>query len=636
MVGVLEEDLRNFAERVGVQLKDIAFMEDICSVVRERVLDNFNPSGTKDGSVIGRLRGYVCSLLRSYCQPIPPSLRHPAHSTEKGAPRRPVNGHHETHQEEEAHAAGEEEHFEETPGDDGFPPEEHEAPEGAEVHAFVEQLNLGPHIADFLASLPQEMQEKVLGDFDATGTKDGKVEGRLIGYVRGFWARSLGINDAAFSVLRGLPDDVQMKVISEFKPGGSKDGNISARLLQFMERKDTRAAAPRSTKITLVPVDQVPYYPLLQSGGTLPSSPRRSGPPAVPGSVAVDRLARTLRLDRSMTDFLLSLPDDVQRELTENFDPSGTKDGYVEGRLFAYVRRLVAKKAGWDPRAVDELKRLPEEEQRHRMRKWLWDHAPRASSHRGRVASPPRDSAAARHPRWKRHVPRLDPIQAFVEQWRLDTRIAQFMEALPETVRETVISGFDGSGTKDGNVWGRLLGFARVQWARYWRLDAESIALVKALPEDVQMMCLTDFDASSSHDHDHRERLRAFTKRTMRKAGHAMRPRSPPRVHVPVPVAEPVARRPREPVREDAQSASELLKDPAVNEFMGRCDLDPAEVLPLLESLSEELLFEVMENFDPSSTRDGNVLGRLRGYVNGLARRGQLPDHRGRKRRRVG
>merc|ERR1712087_226854 len=61
--------------------------------------------------------------------------------------------------------------------------------------------------------------------------------------------------------------------------------------------------------------------------------------------------------------------------------------------------------------------------------------------------------------------------------------------------------------------------------------------------------------------------------------------------------------------------------------FLARCDLDET-AWTLLEEQSDAVLEKVMTEFDPSGTKDGNVLGRLEGFVRSLSARearGGLP-----------
>merc|ERR1712232_274301 len=56
------------------------------------------------------------------------------------------------------------------------------------------------------------------------------------------------------------------------------------------------------------------------------------------------------------------------------------------------------------------------------------------------------------------------------------------------------------------------------------------------------------------------------------------------------------------------------MGDENIQNFLLRCGLDETAA-PLLQELSDEGLQKGLTNFDPSGTKDGNVLGRLEGYV---------------------
>merc|ERR1712039_954866 len=94
-------------------------------------------------------------------------------------------------------------------------------------------------------------------------------------------------------------------------------------------------------------------------------------------------------------------------------------------------------------------------------------------------------------------------------------------------------------------------------------------------------------------------------------------------------VRQPVARyNARAPVASPAWNS--LASDPAAEAFLERCQLD-ATALELLEPLPQELQVKVMNEFDPSGTKDGNVLGRLEGYVRCLSQRKGIAQAGGRR-----
>lgn len=245
-------------------------------------------------------------------------------------------------------------------------------------------------------------------------------------------------------------------------------------------------------------------------------------------------------------------------------------------------------------------------------------------------------------------------IRSFSQVWGLDGRAECFLQALPEPIRQHVLAGFDGSGTKDGNVWGRLLGFARHTWARSLGLDQASVVFIKGLPEEAQMICLTDFDPSGTKDGNIAGRLQGFAKKALAQAGQLARtPGGEPCGASPLgagacagaaaygygagtvpcgagaapPDAAAGAARAPAPVALPAGPLPGV--GPLVAGFLERCGLE-ASAAAYLEALPEDVLQRVLSDFDPSGTKDGNVLGRLQGYVRFLnARRKRGDDEPG-------
>jgi len=212
----------------------------------------------------------------------------------------------------------------------------------------------------------------------------------------------------------------------------------------------------------------------------------------------------------------------------------------------------------------------------------------------------------------------------------------QFLHGLQDVVRDHVLASFDGSATKDGNVFGRLLGFARHTWARALGLDQQSVAFIKTLPEEAQMICLTDFDPSGTKDGNVAGRLQGFAKKALAQASvrsqqnhqqHQVNGYSGVQPMFVAPSyqqqqqqqAEMAALDPNEPPK-----ISPLSADPLVAGFLERCNLDWT-ALSYLETLPEDVLTRVLNEFDPSGTKDGNVLGRLQGYVRMLNARRKRP-----------
>lgn len=622
-----------FGRELGVELEAVSFMRELPIEVQGSIIANFDPSGTKDGNVIGRLQAYARQVIKRNGLRLPDSFNNMPQPRRDSAPppAAPVGPlgalAHQHFAAPVEHATGSAPPWTRPGGGSGGG-----MASGESIWSFSERLGLGDAGASFLSGLPEELQQSVLRGFDPSGTKDGNVWGRLFGYCRSLWSRRLHLNEQASAFIRGLPEEVQMAVMLDFDATGSKDGNVSARLMQFAGYVASRGGAPpRGAAAAPVGAPIAPLRP------PVPPPALNLAPPGSP----IAEFAYSLGVEPDAVAFLEALPEEVQATLLASFDPSSSKDGNIWGRLFAFARRTWAKHVGSDQITVAHLKGLPEEEQRRLIIEWT---PPSASVSNMGHAHPGGNFGG---------LDRRSAVQQFVHHWGLDDRIAAFLHALPEMVRDHVVSGFDGSGTKDGNVWGRLLGFIRATWARSLGLDQASVATIKALPEDAQMICLTDFDPSGTKDGNVAGRLQGFVRKAMAQAGHSSRGPGGPgaagtaisggssgygghAAHASQPVhtgsygghighAGPgvdalAGRGPVRPARPG------LAADPAVQGFLARCGLD-ASAVSLLESLSEEGLATAIHDFDPSGTKDGNVLGRLQGYVRLLnARRKRVAE----------
>jgi len=548
-------------------------------------------------------------------------------------------------------------------------------------------LGLDEASTQFVESLAEDIQEVIVKSFDAKGTKDGNVFGRLLGFARSIWAKRMangGSSQDVVGMIRGYPDDVQAKIISAFDASGSKDGNILGRLERFSASvagkagvgkgqskgkskgewgapppakgkskgkwEEARAPPPRRHS---APQDD--YGGL--SGGAIPSS---SG--HVPSEAAATFCAN-LGLDEAQAGFLSGLPAEVQERVFRSFDPAGTKDGNVWGRLFGFVRTVWNRAQGLDKSCVDMIKGLPEDAQCTVMLKFdpgrstdgniaarleafcrsvggkgrgapvrhgappaaAWGHAqasaewehPQSQWHAQRGAPAPHWQPSLGHgggypPRggYARAPPPMSPVEAFVRQWDLNPEAGAFLADLPETVSSSVFGSFTASGTKDGNVWGRLFGFVRSVWQKKLRVGKEASDFVKRLPEEAQMMVMVHFDPARVRGGDEVGYIQSIADGSMQPQQHWG--------HGP-------------PQRQEAQSWARkasnlsygdggLSGDISIDEFARNCNLD-SEGVSFLESLSDDVRSTVMSAFDPSGTKDGNVLGRLQGFARSVENR---------------
>merc|ERR1711957_1008585 len=111
-----------------------------------------------------------------------------------------------------------------------------------------------------------------------------------------------------------------------------------------------------------------------------------------------------------------------------DFDSAGTRDGNVSGRLLNFLGRLRTHSSD----RMDDA--LPQRR-----------GAKRKAKGKGR-------SARARSP--------SGSIDSFVDYWDLDDSVAAYLESMEDDdVLDVVLGDFDPSGSKDGDVVGRLKAF---------------------------------------------------------------------------------------------------------------------------------------------------------------------------------
>jgi len=614
-----------FAASLGLEAEAVAFLHDLPDDMLTYIVNNFDPSGTKDGNVLGRLQGFTRHMLRRSGQHSPASLPAATAKDQQGS------------------------HV-----DDRGRVEPATALEAtsAIVDAFAIKVGLNDAALSFLRRLQPDVQQIVAMEFDPTGTKDGNVWGRLLAYVRSIWQRRLNVDQETLAYIRSLPEEVQMVVIAEFDPTGSKDGNVAARLQKFISRVSFSGVGSAQAAVGATPV--APPVPAPQpvagtSRGGAPCS--GGGGSGAGGAVArpvvmhhttqrpigssgaggmVTEFAQRLGLDEPTTFFMQSIPEEVQSIVISKFDPSGTKDGHVAGRLLGYVRQVWGRQVGADRAYLDQLRSLPEEDQMQAMVQWnTAHHEPAGTSHGWTKGG--HGSALAVHGK--------SDVQKFVEYWSLDSNAENFLYAIPAPIREIVLNSFDGSGTKDGNLWGRLLGFTRIVWAKFIGLDQSTSNYIRTLPNEVQVAVLTMFDPSGSKDGNVAGRLEGFLKKVIKQYEMQYGPLSGPEAstahagasHAMCPQADGgawygAAKGGGSGYRRDAnvggtwQSKPPGITDPSVTAFMERCGFDSSGA-EYLESLPADVLAIVVRQFDPSGTKDGNVLGRLQGYVRALVRK---------------
>jgi hypothetical protein len=611
-----EEVLEAFAEQHGLDYEAVAFLHEVPPEVQAEIIENFNSRGSKDGNVVGRLEGYARHLCRRNQLAYPSALANAPPPKERE--RASDNGHYSSSR-RRGHEV------------DNDPL--------SVLPDFAANVGLTDAAEHFLSKLPLEVLDKLLRGFDPSNSKDGNVWGRLLGYARSLWANHLGLDKDSASYVRSLPEEIQLVVMMEFDGNGARDGNLRPRLdsfINFVQRRGTPLSG---------------HEHMMEELGQEYDDVRE--------------FAHRMNLDRQATKFIQSLPSEISAIVVKHFNPSGTKDGNVWGRLLGYVRHI------WcDHRGVDQatIRGMPEEEQMRAMSN------PTASYSRGSSQS----------------------VWQFAKQWSLNREAEAFVGALPEFVRDAVVSGFDGSGSADGNLWGRLLGYTRQMWTRSLGLDSETTARLKNLPEEAQMLCMTSFDPRTTTDGNISARLEGFMNKCQRQIedrdsyesredygrrrddddgrrrdDHGRRRDDYSRGRDDYGKGKgrndygkgkgkgkgrndygdrgggkgdrgggkgdrggnPYA----QPARAGNRSVDDLLEDPDVSEFLEKCGLG-TETAEYLARLEEDIMLHVMRDFDHTGTKDGNVLGRLQGFARSLCRRRGLPvpdDEEGGPRKRM-
>eukprot|EP00439_Symbiodinium_sp_Y106_P066592 s202_g10.t2 len=190
------------------------------------------------------------------------------------------------------------------------------APSGTPtLKQFVDRWGLDERAGQFLQALPHHVLQVVLSAFDASASADGNVWGRLLGFVRSTWGRTLKLPLEEVSHLKTMPDLVQVQIITEYDPAGGM------RLVDFANQ-------------------------MLQASGMASEMPALPAPVPPVDPQAVDAFIVRCGLDASARDMLMALPPEKLNHVMETFNPDGTKDGNVLGRLEGYIRSMSVFRQG--------------------------------------------------------------------------------------------------------------------------------------------------------------------------------------------------------------------------------------------------------------------------------------------------
>jgi len=251
------------------------------------------------------------------------------------------------------------------------------------------------------------------------------------------------------------------------------------------------------------------------------------------------------------------------------------------------------------------------------------------------------------------------PEVKFVLQWQLGEEGIVALSRLPESVKQRVMQNFDGSAAKDGKVFARFKGYVAAQLKRSgyealpvepadmerfvekWCLEHDRVKqLFEGVPAEIQDAVIQNFDGLTKNGNV-MGRLQGYLNGLLRRKGvlGGMPGAQAPAAQYPALLADPfvdysldpaVALDPNATTIHAATypahttSATPSFGTPEELAFATRWGLDD-EAIYLLRGLPENIKAHIIANFDGSATKDGNVLGRLKGYVTAQVRRFGMP-----------
>eukprot|EP00929_Paragymnodinium_shiwhaense_P064046 TRINITY_DN32048_c0_g1_i2.p1 TRINITY_DN32048_c0_g1~~TRINITY_DN32048_c0_g1_i2.p1 ORF type:complete len:271 (-),score=69.93 TRINITY_DN32048_c0_g1_i2:18-830(-) len=210
-------------------------------------------------------------------------------------------------------------------------------------------------------------------------------------------------------------------------------------------------------------------------------------------------------------------------------------------------------------------------------------------------------------------------LQEFTQYWGLSEVHQDFLMDLPDVMSDVILAEFTADGTKDGDAWGRLLGFVRSIFVKQTGLDRGAVGYLRGLPEEEQMAIMARFDfsvAERGRPGEADEHLRQVSEQVLwdfEQQGAAAAH------HVPrggkgggKGGGKKGGGKP--PWREQAAAPREVV------DFAQHCGLGE-DAIQFLNDIAPETREVVLREFDPSGTKDGNVLGRLEGFVRVVEKR---------------
>lgn len=653
---------QTWARFLGVDHETTNLLRNLSEEGQVACLTTFDPTGTKDGNVSRRLQGFLKKVIAQGGGARPPGAL-AGHGGVSGALTAPWQ----------------------TPAPEPEP--------SLTIAGFLDRCGLDQSAAQLLDGLDEEARQRTFQEFDPSTSKDGNVFGRLEGYLRRFrrpravgnaiWrphtmdvsmavgarSRSLlpvgsptptahipvkvqqetttyakqeyegdgtpdtstinhflfqcGLDASAACLLDGLSEDLLHRVITEFDPTGTKDGNVHGRLEGYVrglrKRRASEEGHARNVRTRPAAHAVVSAFPVGTTAHSVAQNP------------TIANFLESCGLEPSAGQLLEGLSEEALHMVVTEFDPSGTKDGNVQGRLEGFLKRVAMhfRPVGSGSGVVAWQPGMPEA-----VGTWHQSAARTTTSVANRGVS---SSCMAADP----------AIAAFLDHCGLDASAGQLLEGLSEDALQMVFTEFDPSGTKDGNVLGRLEGFLRrvakktstakqhprgnvgpvsthngavpacvaadpkvAAFLEHCGLDYTAGHLLDGLTEEGLSMVLSEFDPSGTKDGNVLGRLQGFLRRVYVRTSSRERPAlQAPTIG---------AQRTVVPFSHHALLARVAL-NPTIVAFLKSCGLD-GSAGQLLEGLSEEELQMVLTEFDPRGTKDGNVLGRLEGYLRKLAR----------------
>lgn len=225
----------------------------------------------------------------------------------------------------------------------------------------------------FLKVLDGELLHAMLEECDGAATLERLPFEGLLGLARVCFVRLLrldaGASQSALTLLRGLPEDAHVTVISMFDRQGARSGDLLTRLHSFAHGVTGRGAPPRSGsperrwspwERVLAGTEASPAWARLsdtESDGMVEAAMHFMD--SLPGDIRSTVLqhfaqqdfprraawCRRLGLDDSAILFLRALPEAVQLTVLRDFKPASTPEGSISEDFKYFAATVMARQA---------------------------------------------------------------------------------------------------------------------------------------------------------------------------------------------------------------------------------------------------------------------------------------------------